>query len=138
MALTPLAAIAVRANATPAIAALLPGGVTVGIAERDTAINYAQLNELGVDDNETLARIYWRLTAARLTVYASSRVTLNRVGIAWKLAFNRRMAPLEFDEGNYSSIDSGPMVPRSEEQSEAGPVIHTGTIDMAIITTGRY
>lgn len=137
MARTVLAAFADRVDATPALAALLPGGVTVGWASDGTATPYASLVPTSGENIWNTGDFYPRRTTARLTVFAASVDALEAVGDAVVLAFNPHATPLSFDNGAGVIAVAGPMVYGGEDEGPDGTVLHRGDQSIEFLTSHR-
>jgi hypothetical protein len=134
MARSVFGAIADRVDATPALAALLPGGVTLGMGESNRAIPYATMAVAGRENAWNTGSWHPRRTYVRLSVFADSPDTLEQIGQAWGQVFKPGMAPLDFDDGGHGTVHSGPMQYVGEDETPTGTPLHHGMLDMDILT----
>jgi hypothetical protein len=134
--LTVIAAIGQRAEATSALAALLPGGLTTGTAGRDTRVPYASIIVTAAENNYLTgdSTRYWRQSFARVSFFARTLPELARLERQWIVAFNHMMVPLEFADGQHCQVTCDPMIHQGEDTDLDGTPLYHGTMDLTILT----
>lgn len=128
---TLLAAIRARADSDPTLAALLPGGVTYGLADRDPVSPYAVIYEVGYSTSRTTGRPYGRETLFQVNFYGNDPDALKLCLDAWEDAFRPGMAPLRVEgQQVYACDTTGGLLAHNEAYAENGLPLFLQTAEM--------
>ena len=125
-----VAAIVDRAMATPAIAAILAGGITHGRAPDSTPTPYGSLHHIGGSDHLNTGTAYYRETTYQLSLFAPSLDTLDTLTTLLNRAFNLKMVPLVFDDGSHVLVLAGQLHYVGESLDRDGSPLHHGYVEI--------